>query len=187
MKTIFLEDLHYAGFIVKPSGFSGDVIVAAESVEPEALEGSEFLFLLIDGLPVPYRVTGFRTKSGNILLKFKDVDTEEAAKALNGCEVYLDELPEDEPEQDPSFSDLEGYVVIDSTAGTIGPILGVEELPMQFIARCHYLDREVLIPLNEAIVSGIDPENRTVHVTLPEGLLDVYMGGGEDDDEQEDG
>lgn len=184
VKTIRLEDLHYAGFIVKPTGFNGELILAAETVEPEELEALDFMFLSIDGLPVPFRVTGFRIKSGNVVLKFKDVDSEEAAKSLNGIEVYLEELPVGESASDPSFSDLEGFMVVDAAAGPIGPILEVEELPMQYIARCEYRQKEVLIPLNEAIVTGIDPENRTVEVRLPDGLLDVYLGEDEAGEEE---
>ncbi|MFM2135220.1 MAG: rRNA processing protein RimM [Bacteroidota bacterium] len=170
---------------MKPSGFSGELIVAAETVEPEVLEESSHVFLLIDGLPVPFRIAGFRMKSGNVILKLKDVDSEDAAKTLNGIEVYLEQLPEYTADADPSFSDLEGYQVIDGSAGIIGPILEVEELPMQYVARCDYQGKEVLIPLNEAIVTAIDPDNRTVHMSLPAGLLEVYLGNEEDGEDDE--
>ena len=185
MKTITLEDLSYAGFIVKPSGFAGEVVFAAETFDAESFQDFNFLFLVIEGLPVPFRVTGSKMKSGNLIVKLEDIDTEEAAKSLNGCEAYVEELPEAEEVGVPSFSDLEGFTVIDRTAGNLGAILEVEELPMQFIARCNHQGHEIVFPLNETIVIGIDTERREIHVDLPDGLIDVYMGGGENDEPDE--
>jgi 16S rRNA processing protein RimM len=35
--------------------------------------------------------------------------------------------------------------------------------------------KEVMIPIHEASLKKIDQKNRSVHVALPEGLLDIYL------------
>jgi 16S rRNA processing protein RimM len=38
-----------------------------------------------------------------------------------------------------------------------------------------YQNKEVLIPLNQEIVVGIDRNQQEVQVALPDGLLDIYL------------
>jgi 16S rRNA processing protein RimM len=41
------------------------------------------------------------------------------------------------------------------------------------VAVVTYQDREVLIPLTDELITGVDPEARTLHMSLPEGLLEL--------------
>jgi 16S rRNA processing protein RimM len=182
MKQLALDDLEYAGFLSKPAGFKGEIVFATESLDPEDFKGYSFIFVAIDGLPVPFKVASTRIKSGQLILKLEDVDSESEAKTLNGKEVFLEGLPEGDESDQPSFDELEGYSVIDRDAGRLGVIQEIEELPMQYIARCDYGGKEVLIPMNESVVISIDPDRKEVHVVLPDGLLDVYTGANEDGD-----
>jgi 16S rRNA processing protein RimM len=49
------------------------------------------------------------------------------------------------------------------------------ETPGQVLATVWYQGKEVIIPLVDATVVGIDGSRKTIQVRLPEGLLDVYL------------
>ena len=36
--------------------------------------------------------------------------------------------------------------------------------------------KELLIPVTDAIIDKVDREAKTIHVTTPEGLVDLYLG-----------
>jgi len=184
MKTLSSKELTYIGFIVKPSGFKGEVIVGLETIDPDEFPDTDFVFLQLEGLPVPYQLEGKHLRSGNLIIKLSDINDEAAAKKIAGVELYLEELFED-PDGTPAYDDLVGFEVTDDTHGTIGTIRSVEELPMQFIATCNYQGKDILFPLNETIVYEIDVATNQLRVRLPEGLLDVYLKSDEEEDESD--
>jgi 16S rRNA processing protein RimM len=51
----------------------------------------------------------------------------------------------------------------------------VYHLEHQDLIAMDYQNKEVLIPLNDEIVLGIDREAGSLAVNLPEGLLDIYL------------
>jgi 16S rRNA processing protein RimM len=58
----------------------------------------------------------------------------------------------------------------------LGPILEVIEQPHQVLCRLEIDSKEVLIPINEQTLNKVDHKNRCVFLTLPDGLLEVYLG-----------
>jgi 16S rRNA processing protein RimM len=173
MGPIDINTLTYVGFVVKPYGFKGEVIIGLEDISPDVFDDVSYVFLKIEGLPVPFRVEESMFKNGNLILKLEDLNAEDAAKKMNGIEVYLEAL-ELEDEDTPSYEDLKGFEAIDKKEGTLGPILNIEELPMQLIAQCEFHGNELLFPLNDSIVTGIDIQSKCVFVELPDGLIDIY-------------
>ncbi|MGO1521913.1 MAG: ribosome maturation factor RimM, partial [Sphingobacterium sp.] len=91
--------------------------------------------------------------------------------------VYLntDKMPERDPEEF-TYMDLVGFLAIDELEGELGEISQVQEMPQQFIATVPMEETEVLFPLNEAFIVGIDPQEQVIVLRLPEGLLDTYLG-----------
>lgn len=174
MNPLRLEDLSYIGFVVKPWGFQGHLILGCEEIEPDDFPDTGFVFLKIDGLPVPFKLEESAWRGGHLTVKLEDVSTEQEAKALAGLDVYLSAQVARDASANPSWDELTGYEVVDEAAGVIGRIELVEEFPMQFIATVNYDGRQVLFPLNETLVLSIDPEQRRMTVRLPDGLLDIY-------------
>ncbi|HUM64244.1 MAG TPA: 16S rRNA processing protein RimM, partial [Chitinophagaceae bacterium] len=71
-------------------------------------------------------------------------------------------------------ANLLGYSIIDN-GKVLGPILEVIEQPHQLLCRLDIQSKEVLVPLNETFLQKIDHRKKQVLVTLPEGLLDIYL------------
>ena len=175
MKILRKEDLVKVGFVNKTSGFKGNVSCITEINKPEKLYRSKFLFLILEGLPVPFAVETIEVKGNELIIKFEDVDSEQVAKKLLRKEIYADKFKEGKKIDLISWNGLLDYTVIDTTSGVIGKIEEVLEFPMQIIAKCLVNGKEVLFPLNDEIVIEIDEEEKKVFVDLPDGLLNVYL------------
>ena len=81
------------------------------------------------------------------------------------------------PERDPDdfrYTDLIGFLVIDENHGELGRITDVQEFPQQFVATVDMDGKELMFPLSDDLILGIDGEEEIIEVELPEGLVDLY-------------
>jgi 16S rRNA processing protein RimM len=69
---------------------------------------------------------------------------------------------------------LLGYEVIEE-GESLGKILEVIEQPHQLLCRIEINKKEALIPLHEETILKIDHKNLQVTVSLPPGLLEIYL------------
>ena len=67
-----------------------------------------------------------------------------------------------------------GYKILDQEK-ELGAILEVIEQPHQILCRIEIDQKEVLIPINEQTLNKVDHKNKTVLLTLPDGLLEIYL------------
>ena len=104
------------------------------------------------------------------------MDTIEKASRLVKKDIYLpNKLKPKKKRGDFTLMDLLGFIAVDEDEGELGKITDIQELPQQLIATVNYKECEVLFPLNEEIIKGIDVVKGIVRVDLPEGLLDIYL------------
>ncbi len=171
------EDAFYIGYITKTRGLKGEVQVYFEFNEYEQLE-LETVYIDIDSKLIPFFVDSYKLQSNQTgYVFFEDVDHIDAAQKLVKKSLYLPNTQK--PERDPDeflYTDLIGYTVHDTKLGELGSISEVNEYPQQFIAVMPYKFRQVMFPLNEAILLEINEEEGTVLVELPEGLIEIYTG-----------
>lgn len=175
MKILRKEDLFRIGFVNKISGYKGNLSCIITIARPQKLLTSKFLFLILEGLPVPFAIENIELKGEELIIKFEDVDSELQAKKFLRKEIFSDKMVDKKKIDLLSWTDLKNYIAIDKTNGEIGLITEVLEYPMQMIARCMFNGREILFPLNDDIVLRIDDEEKKVFVELPDGLFDIYM------------
>lgn len=168
------------GYTKKTHGIGGELKLIIEERYLEDFLKNERIFIDVKGAKVPYFVDNIRGK-GEMILKLEDVDSREAAYMLQSREVSLREqdlIPDRERELDVEeetleYGHLEGFLLVDKTAGEVGRIDEVLDMPQQEMAFLQYRNREVLIPLNEQFITAIDEHAKKVYTDLPEGLLDV--------------
>lgn len=168
------KNLSHIGLVNKTSGFKGGLSCIVEIAHPERLLKQKFLFVIIDGLPVPFFIEEMEIRGDEMIIKFEDVNSQEDAKKLLRKQLFSEKLRISKKEDVLSWNDLKGYQVIDDTEGNIGSIEEVLEYPMQMIAKCNMNGKEILFPLNDDIVTGISEDEKIVFVDLPGGLLSLY-------------
>ena len=171
-----IADCFRIGTVLKPKGLKGELHAYLDF---EGLENIRFntIFLEITGWLVPYFISSIKYLQKNAAyIILEDIDTIEKASALAKKEIYLpNKLRPKKEKEEFTLMDLVGFTAIDEDEGELGIITGIQEYPQQLIAAVNFKNCEVLFPLNEEIIKGIDVVKEIVRVNLPEGLLDIYL------------
>ena len=171
-----IEDCFEIGYITKTRGLKGEVQVNFTFDEPEKLK-IKSVFLEINTKLVPFFVDAYKIPMPQIgYFNFEDINHIDKAQALTKKKIYL--LNKFKPKRKKDeflYTDLPGFTADDLHQGNLGEIIEVREYPQQFLATINYKEKEVLIPLNEAFITKLDIEAKTISFDLPEGLLDLYL------------
>jgi len=175
-----LDDYYQLGSIGKPHGLKGFVVAFLDVDDLEAYRKMKSVLLEMPKAPgklVSYDVEKLQPQTNErALLKLKGIDRVEEAEPLRNAKLYrpLQDLPTLEEDQF-YFHDVIGYTVVDAQLGPLGTVESFYELPQQDVLAMRYQDKEVLIPVVDELISRADQGTKTLHVNLPEGLLDVYL------------
>lgn len=171
-----IKDCFYIGYISKTRGLKGEIQLFFEFEDYQELD-LDVLFVEIDKKLVPYFVESDNTQSNSTAYLFlEDIDHIDKAQPLVRKKVYLpnNKRPERDPD-DFRITDLKGFEVHDYKHGVLGQIIEIHEYPQQHIAVVPYQTKEIMFPLNEDIMDSIDVENKILEVSLPDGLVELYL------------
>jgi 16S rRNA processing protein RimM len=162
------------GRITKIHGNEGAVTVKLERTLSGNIPAMEWVFLEIEGIPVPFLISQQEdTGAGKINLMFDGYESIEKVSEFTGCRVFLSEGTDDEllPEDLASIS---GFSVVTAEKELIGFIKEVIRNPGQWLLTIVTDDkREILIPLHEDFIIEVDQERKSIIMDLPEGLTDI--------------
>ena len=167
------DDLYEIGTLGKPHGVKGEIAFRfSDDVFDRA--DADYLFVEVDGLPVPFFIEEYRFKSDSLaLMKFSGVDTADDAQELNGCSVLFErsQTPDDDL---LSWAEIIGYTIIDaSTDREVGRLLAVDDTPITLLFEVEVAgtDEPVLLPAAEELIADVDRDRREIRLTIPDGLL----------------
>lgn len=169
-----MPELTKVGFISKAHGFQGELQCVLQMSNPQRALKHRFLFIHLEGLPVPFFIEEMEVNGDQMMVKLEDIDTQAAARKLTQKDIFLEKIAERKKKAPLTWTELKGYTLIDVNEGTIGLIEEVIEYPMQYIARIMKEEKEILIPLNEDLIEEFNTSSKTILIDLPEGLLDIY-------------
>ncbi len=170
------EDCFYLGHISRKHGYKGEVIAVFDTDQKENYNELESVLVETHGELVPFFIEEMAVNSkGHFILRFEDTNSEEAAEALIGRELYLpiDILP---PLQGKSFyfHEVVGFEMMDHEAGFIGICEGVIDQSAQPIFLIRQNELEILVPAVDEFIESIDRKGRKIFLKTPPGLLDLY-------------
>ncbi len=176
METILKNNCIKVGFVQKPHGIHGELVIRFQEEYYETLEECSTLFLEIDHLLVPFFIDekGLRFKSGEaVIAQLLWVDTDKKAKDLCGLSVYIDNDDLIEFEDEMSAHALVGFQLFDETLGRIGEITEVNDFSGNVLLSVEYQGKEAMVPLNEDLIVRLDEEKREIELRIPDGLFDL--------------
>lgn len=182
---IKLDDVYKIGRIGKPHGIKGELTMMVEDDVFDRVEG-EYLILLIDGILVPFFIEDYRFRSEqSALVKFCDIDTQERASELTGCDVFFPRSLSDSDDTDTlTWQEAIGYQVADDNSGkTLGTISYIDTSTANTLIE---LDNGMLIPAAYEIIKDINTEQRLITMSLPEGLMEIWQQDNTNDDQGDD-
>ena len=172
------EECFYLGKIVSKYSFKGEVLVKLDTDEPELYENMESVFIRLSGDNlVPFFISRCRLHKSNLLrIDFEEVNEEADADRIMGSELFLPLIFLPKLEGDKFyFHEVIGFTVVDSVHGNIGIVQSVNDTTSQALFEVLKGDKQLLIPINDQIITKVDRETKTIQVTTPEGLVDLYL------------
>lgn len=178
------DDFEQIGTLGRSHGLQGE-ITARLTVDLSALtqdtEEKVFLMLEENGLLIPFRLERHRTKAGDIdLLKFVDIDDCVVAEKYVGRSIWLDKeylVGEEMKAIDLlDFAHYVGYTIYSAqTNERIGLIKAVDETTINTLLSVVRDDsnEELILPIAEELLVSVLPEDKSIHLQIPDGLLDI--------------
>ena len=163
------------GKIVATFGLNGEVILKHGLGKRTALKDVNVVFIEeVKDSYIPWFVVESKVKTEDeIYLKVEGVNSKESAQRLTQKKVWLKTEDFRKLAGKSSAIVLIGYLLINENE-ELGVIEEVIEQPHQVLLRITLEGNEALIPLHDETLDKIDHKKQQVHVTLPDGLLDVY-------------
>ena len=170
-----ISDCYCLGRITKPWGVKGQLVLFLDVDSPDDYLDLDSAFVEIKGQLVPHFFHIDNINGNKAVATFEDL-TPEQAGALVGHELYLplDLLPKLDGNRF-YFHEVAGFRVVDSQHGDIGTIEQVIEYPAQPLFQVMKNGTEILIPVIDEVIDTVDRQNKTIHITAPNGLIDLYL------------
>jgi 16S rRNA processing protein RimM len=162
------------GRIRKVHGYQGAVTVKTERSFSDDIPEEGWVFIEIEGKPVPFFVTDTEYAGADLVrLWFDGYDTAEKVSGLIGCNIFLTS-GKTEARIIDGIEDLKGVKVLTSQKKCIGVIREVIMNPGQMLLSITSVDnKEILIPLHEDFIVQLDLGKKTLVMDLPEGLTEI--------------
>jgi 16S rRNA processing protein RimM len=171
-----LAEYFNIGKLVSVHGLDGELLLKHELGKKTSLKGLQAIFIEEKKNSfIPWFIESSKIKSENeVYLKLEGVNNREAAQKLTQKQVWVTETDQKKFTAKSAPASLLGYSIINDQK-PLGQILEVIEQPHQLLCRLTINKKEVLIPLHEQTIASINHKKREIYVSLPEGLLDVYL------------
>ena len=144
--------------ILKSYGTDGGLLVSSD-VDLESLEKGEPVYIVYDGLEVPFFISACTPKGSRYILHLTDISTLEDADEVVGRDILAD------VSEEPDGPDLIGWTVYDGKT-LLGVVTDDAPIPGNY---CLYVG-DVMIPLHEDFIVSVDPDRRELVLNLPVGL-----------------
>ena len=165
------EDIYQIGKLGKTHGVKGEISFLFDDDVFDRVDAN-YLILKVDGIFVPFFIEEYRFRSdSNAIMKFEDIDTQERARELTGCEVYFPRELADNDDDSISWAAIVGFSLIDAATGQpVGRIASIDDSTLNILFE---LEDGKLIPASEELITDVDKDNRTITIDLPQGILDI--------------
>lgn len=174
-KMITREEVYNIGRIGKPHGVKGETTLRlCDDVFGRTDAG--FLVLEIEGILVPFFIEEYRFRSDSVaLVKFFDVDTQEQASALTGCDVFFMRKFADNGKEGITPAQIVGFRLTDTCSGNVvGTVTRVDDSTMNTLFEVLTSGGEhILIPASEELIEETDWEGQEIRMAVPDGILDL--------------
>jgi len=171
-----MTEYYKIGKLVAVFGLKGELVLKHTLGKKTSLKGLSAIFTEEKTKSfLPWFIESTKIKSEEeVYIKLEGVDVREAAMKLTQKEIWIPEPEFKKFAAKSAPGSLLGYIVINDKE-PLSEILEVIEQPHQLLCRLEINEKEVLIPLNEQTIQKIDHKKKQVNVSLPDGLLEIYL------------
>ena len=172
------DNLQQIAQVLKSNGTDGELVLGFREIAPEDINLNEPVFIVFDGLPVPFYIESF-TKRCNTkaLVRLTGICSMEDVDEITGKAVYIeeDQLPEMSLEED-GFAALVGWTLLtpaeeEEALIEVGEITDFMDIPKNPCIEVETENGAVMIPLHEDLILSVDPEYQEIIMQIPAGLI----------------
>lgn len=165
------EEVYKIGRLGKAHGVKGEVSFQFDDDIFDRVD-ADYLVLDVDGILVPFYMEEYRFRNDSVcLVKFCDIDTQQRATELTGCDVYFPRALAEEADEMPSLASLVGFDIIEAKGnGRVGTIAAIDDQTANILFE---LEDGTLIPANDDLITDIDWEGKRITMNIPKGLLEL--------------
>ena len=172
-----LDNCFSLGKITKTVGYKGELNLYLDTDSPENYYNIESVLIDIRGELIPFIIEQRKAKNRfNISIKLQNVEDDEVGDFVNS-EVYLPMslLPKLDGNKF-YFHEVIGFQVVDENHGTVGKIDGFyENITQPLMIIIGNENKEILSPVIDSFIKLVDRENKTIEISVPEGLIELYL------------
>ncbi len=170
------DDCYEVGYIVKTHGLKGEVGIHLDVDNPSEYADLDGLLIEKNGELIPHFIERIRINIDKAIVKFEGINKIEDAEPLVRKTLYLsldqlDELTDDQF----YYHEIIGYTIVDEKKGAFGVIKTIYNQPHQDLIAMDFMEKEILIPISHEHVLKANHEKNELAVSLPDGLLEVYL------------
>jgi 16S rRNA processing protein RimM len=169
------KNCFFLGTVVAKYSFKGEVLIKLDTDDPSAYQSLQSLLIEQEMGLVPYFVERAKLHKTQLLrTSIENVKNEIEADKLIGKAVYLplNQLPKLDDDKF-YYHEIVGFEVIESSRGVIGKITDVNDTSSQVLLEVDHKQKTVLIPLVDDLLQKVDKKNKKLHISIPDGLLDL--------------
>jgi len=166
---------------LKLFGNNGTLVVKFRPDAPKFFKETEPVFVIMDGIPVPFFISTFEPRGADrALILFDHIYREPQALELIGKTLYQSAKKKHERKKGASqkFEDpalLVGFAVSDVQHGALGHVEAFMDWRLNpcLNIKCTHGDKTFLAPFQDALIVNIDLKNRHITMSLPDGLVEI--------------
>ena len=180
------DDLQQIAQVLKSNGTDGELVMSFRTIAPEDINLEEPVFIVFDGLPVPFYIESF-TKRGNskALVRLTGINSMDDVEEIAGKAVYIMDEEQEMSLEEDGFAALVGWTVLtpsnspaegeidpeDMELIEVGEITDFIDIPNNPCIEVETENGAVMLPLHEDFILSLDPEYQEIIMSLPEGLI----------------
>jgi len=156
--------------VLKSNGIDGELLMSFRDIDPEEIDQHEPVFIIFDGLPVPFFIESFNQRGNTkALVKLNGISNLEDAEEVVGRAVYAEESSYDFEEE--GYEDLIGWTLFDSKGAERGRVVEFEDIPGNPCIVVETENGQAMIPLHEDLILSADPDSQAITMEIPDGLI----------------
>lgn len=158
------------GYFSKTHGLKGELQL--NITRDFDIENCNAIIIKLSSGESPQFISEFRENKNGFNILLEEIDTIEKAKAFVGKKVLVNDEFVLEEEKNP----LIGYKLVDEIFGEVGEITDIDDESTNPVFNIDHKGKQVILPYNDDLVTGIDEGKKTVNYRAPEGLIEMYLG-----------
>lgn len=157
--------------VLKSYGTEGEILISFFPEMPDEIDLKEPIFLYYEGLSVPFFIISFTLKGSNrAIVKLEDIESLDEAEEIVGKKLFLPEeqcFLESNDSEEYSFAlQLVGYTLFNQNSEKIGTITSISNFSGNICLEVG----DSLFPFHKELIISSDSQNRTLTLTIAEGL-----------------